>query len=252
MKAKLCLTLLICYRIYYPIKKGQNGSGRERGTFMKHIPSEKSNVAWFKLAEFVGRGERERTFSLYRLLTHSLDDQAFLKKLEADLWVTFDQKEAEKHYTQAAHLYKKEERWGEAIIIYELLLELRPHATQYLEKIITLCDQLSWDDQKLENQKKLSLLHLENGKIEKGLATFKLVEKKIRDADLFAFYQSFTLAALTHKYTEQKTIKLYLHKSLDALIRVAADDQLTLFLESIKVLNGAWHKDAVAYLKEQA
>ena len=41
------------------------------------------SVAWFKLAEFVTRKEKERAFGVYRLLSHSIADRAFAAQLEA-------------------------------------------------------------------------------------------------------------------------------------------------------------------------
>ena len=74
---------------------------------MKQIGPEKSSVAWFRLAECLKRKERERAFVLYRLLMHSFEDNAFLKKLEGDMWVDFDQEEAITCYIASAHHYKQ-------------------------------------------------------------------------------------------------------------------------------------------------
>ena len=72
---------------------------------MKTVSPEKQNVAWFKLAECVGRGEKERALSLFRLLTYSIEDRAFTKKLEADILVFFEESGALIPYLQAAHLF---------------------------------------------------------------------------------------------------------------------------------------------------
>ena len=56
---------------------------------MKHLPSDKYNVAWFKLAECVARGEKEKALGVYRLLVHSLDEPAFIRQLEGDLLLAF-------------------------------------------------------------------------------------------------------------------------------------------------------------------
>jgi tetratricopeptide (TPR) repeat protein len=217
---------------------------------MEQGSSEKANVAWFKLAEFVGRGEKERALGLYRLLVHSLDDLAFIKKLEAELFSRFDMKQAEHLYVDAALLYQKAGQPEEAALIYEHLIRLQPKNCIYVEKLILYSHELGWEDKVFLNRKKLSLLFLEKGKIEKGLELYKSLEKSLKDADKFVFYQMFTLAALTHKYTEQKTIKTFMQKALDSFLRMGYDKELQQFIAGIKALNTVWHKDAVDYLKK--
>lgn len=218
---------------------------------MKQVSSNKSNIAWFKLAEFVGRGERERAFSLYRLLIHSLDDEPFLKKLEADIWIAFDEKEARALYLSAAHLYRKSGRLVEALLIYELLVELFPSEGSYTEKVIALCQELGRQEKELEYQQKWSHLLLNQGAIEKGLKAFKLIEKKLKESEITEFHKNLVIFALQHNYTEQKIIKNSLKNSLDSFLRSGDAMTLKTFLSKISSLNNVWHKDAQAYLKTQ-
>ncbi len=70
---------------------------------MKQLNHDKYNVAWYKLAEFVVRKEKERALSLLRLLTHSFNDQALKDQLEGDLLRSFDDhKNASEKYFAAA------------------------------------------------------------------------------------------------------------------------------------------------------
>ena len=77
---------------------------------MKQFSGDKYNVAWFKLAEFVARGEKERAMGLYRLLVHSFDDSAFAHQLEGDLLLSFDDTQAVEKYLEAAYLYETQDR----------------------------------------------------------------------------------------------------------------------------------------------
>ena len=212
----------------------------------------KANVAWFKLSEFIQRGEKERALNLLRLLTHSLSDQAFLKKLEADIWFSFDKIQAESYYNNAAHLYKENGKVVEALIVYELLAKRYPETINYIEKVIQLSGQLKWNHKKELFESKLYKTFLIIGKVEKAFTQFTSIEKQLKDADIFAFHRAFVVAALTHKYTEQKLIGNSLYKALEGLLRSGEDKELQQFLEETKALNGMWHKDAIAYLKEQA
>ncbi|MCF7900408.1 hypothetical protein K9K77_02770 [Candidatus Babeliales bacterium] len=217
---------------------------------MEQGSSEVANVAWFKLAECVGRGEKERALGLYRLLIHSLDDPAFIKKLEAELLSPFNIQEAEILYIEAADLYKKAGQPGESALIYEHLVRLSPKNSFYVEKLIHYGIDLGWEEKTFLYRKKLCFLFLEKGKIEKGLKLYTLLEEFLKDADKFDFYQAFTLAALTHKYTEQKYITLYLEKSIDSFLRMGDEKELQHFISKLKALNVVWHKDAIEYLKK--
>ncbi len=92
---------------------------------MKQLPAEKCNVAWFKLAEFVSRGEKERALNLYRLLVHSFENKAFAYQLEGDLLWSFADEQAIEKYTNAAQIYAFEQRLTEAALLYEQVLSIK-------------------------------------------------------------------------------------------------------------------------------
>ena len=111
---------------------------------MKQVPSGKYTIAWFKLAECVSRGEKERALGVYRLLSHSLDDSALICQLEGDIFLSFnDKKQAVTNYYQAAQLYKKDNRMLEAAAVYEHLLTIQPEDKKYRTVIIHLYNQLN-------------------------------------------------------------------------------------------------------------
>ena len=85
---------------------------------MRHLPANKYNIAWFKLAECVSRGEKERALGVYRLLSHSLDDEAFVYQLEGDILLAFgDSLGAIQRYVYALQTYKRYTRFVEAAAI---------------------------------------------------------------------------------------------------------------------------------------
>ncbi len=111
---------------------------------MKRKTNEKYTIAWFKLAECVSRGEKERGLGVYRLLSHSFDDQAYAQQLEGDLLLAFkDQKKAIEKYRQAAKWYKKEGRKFEAAAVYEHLRTLEPKEQNYQKQLIELYTALN-------------------------------------------------------------------------------------------------------------
>ena len=92
---------------------------------MRLLSSESYNVAWFKLADFVARGEKERALNVHKLLMHSVDEQAFAYQLEGDILLSFDDEAALGRYHVAANLYKKSEQFNRAIAIYRHVLTFK-------------------------------------------------------------------------------------------------------------------------------
>lgn len=92
---------------------------------MKQAQSDKHTIAWFKIAEYVSRGEKERALGVYRLLSHSFNDKAVACQLEADIYLSFDEYElAIPLYVQAMELYQKSQRFLEAVAVCEHLISI--------------------------------------------------------------------------------------------------------------------------------
>ena len=91
---------------------------------MKQMSDEKYSIAWFRLAECVSRGQKERALGVYRLLSHSIDDPALAIQLKADLLWTFNDPQAIELYVEAAQAYQKSERFQQAAAVYEHVLDL--------------------------------------------------------------------------------------------------------------------------------
>lgn len=94
---------------------------------MMPVENQKYQVAWFKLSEFIKRGEKERALGIYKLLMHTVDDAAFAKQLEGDLLLFFNDERAIERYITAAQMYKKNNKLAQAVAIYEHLVAQFPH-----------------------------------------------------------------------------------------------------------------------------
>jgi hypothetical protein len=104
---------------------------------MKQIERQKS-IGWFKLAEFVERGEKERALGIYKLLALSIDDLAFAYQLEGDILLAFEDTLASSKYLQAAEHYIKQNNIMAAIGTLHHLIILAPeqtHAWQMLNDL---------------------------------------------------------------------------------------------------------------------
>ena len=108
--------------------------------------SKSSCVAWFRLAELITRREKEKALSLYRLISHSFDDKAYVLQVEGDiLWALKDDNALEK-YSQAAYLYKKEKKFLSAAAVYEHMFLLQPNNLNNLKSLILIYLLLSWPE----------------------------------------------------------------------------------------------------------
>jgi len=118
---------------------------------MKHTCKKgESNIGWFKLAQMVSRGEKEKALGLFKLLSYSFDDAAYMLQIEGDLLWAFDDKEALTKYQQAAFLYKKEKRAVASVAIYEHLLTLEPTSYLFLSTLLELYAWLDWPEKYVE------------------------------------------------------------------------------------------------------
>lgn len=217
---------------------------------MKPVSADKQSIAWFKLAECIGRGEKERALSLLRLLTYSLDDNLpFIKQLEGDILSFFEDAQALTHYIQAAHMYQQAGNIRDASAVYEKLLALE-QKPEFLEKIVSLYTELKDIKKVVYYQKKLCSALLSKGSVAKGIELFKKIDKELDGAEKIDMHKMVIFTALTHKYTQEKIITGYLHKVLDGLLRFGSDKELQIFLADLKALNSMWHKDAADYLKK--
>src|SRR5665213_2107866 len=95
---------------------------------MKQMQFNKHTIAWFKIAECVSRGEKERALGVYRLLSYSFNDNAVARQLEADIYCSFGEHDpAIALYRQAMDLYQKSNRFLEAAAVCEHLMALCPN-----------------------------------------------------------------------------------------------------------------------------
>jgi len=84
------------------------------------------SIAWFKIADCVMRGEKERALGVHRLLTHSLSDNALASQLEGDImFACGDIEHALQAYNNAAEKYKALQRYEQAAGVYEHMLLLK-------------------------------------------------------------------------------------------------------------------------------
>lgn len=215
---------------------------------MRQLPSDKYNVAWFKLAEFVARGEKERALGLYRLLIHSFDDKALAFQLEGDILLSFsDNQGAVEKYYHAAHCYEKEGKITEALLAHEHILVLNKDADSSLKKLIELYE-LNGNVTRLTELLSLQARSLIKNQNYEELAVTVERCKKLSSSFQKNIYESIIMA-LCQEGALLSTIKPYLQDALD-LFLLDTQQALSQFLESLKALRDDVYEQACNYLKE--
>lgn len=204
-----------------------------------------SNVAWFKLAEFVSRGEKERTLSMYRLLAHSFDDPALIKQLEGDLLLTFKDEAGYNSYEDAARLYLANNRVLQAIALYEYLTSAVPSHELYRERLLDLYRNVSDYDRMVIFSCRYVLdldQHTQKKEIQRILESLhqQISDKKLASHVL----QELSLALVKTNVVDKEIIVSWLLKTAAAL----TDTGLNAFLETIKALNSPLHSAMIAKL----
>lgn len=157
---------------------------------MKHFSAEKYNLAWFKLAECVSRGEKERALGVYRLLLYSVGDDALSTQLYADILLSFGDKIAAiEKYLEAIIIYKKENKIIEAIAVYEHLLFLQPNCYDYVAELCCLYLKSNLEFKVIEHLDKLiSNKKVNNSQINNSLSLSDFLEKlKAIDEDSYNY-----------------------------------------------------------------
>jgi hypothetical protein len=213
---------------------------------MKQPFAGSSNVAWFKLAEFVSRGEKERTLSMYRLLAHSFDDPALIKQLEGDLLLTFKDEAGYTSYEEAARLYLANNKTLQAIALYEYLMAAFPAHELYRERLLDLYRVVDDYDRivMLSCRYVLELdQHTQKERICRCLESLhqEIVNKKLSAHIL----QELSLTLLKTNLVDKEITLAWSLKAANALTETG---QLSGFLEMVKVLNESLYNALVEQL----
>jgi hypothetical protein len=221
---------------------------------MKHVYSEKYNIAWFKLAECVSRGEKERALGVYRLLSHSLEDQAFAQQLAGDIFLSFnDDATAMGKYKEAAQLYEQEERFLEAAAVYEHLLTLEPQSPDYHVRLVDLYKRMNIRTKMNIHAQTLLEQFVTVGQWDKAVEIINLFDYHTDIAFVVRLY-SYLIQSLITSRVAFPAITLYIQQALDAIMQSSAihnNTYLQQLLSNIQTTSDEAYNFAQGYLKQK-
>lgn len=219
---------------------------------MRYLPSDKYNVAWFKLAECVSRGEKERALGVYRLLSHSFDDLAFASQLEGDILFSFEDRiGAIAKYDQAIALYKKSNRLLEAAAVCEHVITMAPVTAEYIRIVVDIYKKLRLTDRVVTYLQMLFALTLGHDDVTNAR---QLLEELDQYADAHTTVierQELIFACLRDSSCDIEPLRVHIEHVLDGLLEL--DDQVALqqFLTHVEAAHQGASEHAHAYLAQQ-
>ncbi len=218
---------------------------------MRNPPPDKYNVAWFKLAECVSRGEKERALGVYRLLAHSLNDSAFARQLQGDILLSFhDTAGAVEHYTTAASLYQKDDRLLEAAAVYEHILILVTDKRDFLVKLVELYTLLQIPSKLLTFSQALAALLLAQGDLTEVLALIDLLDLHSDDRGLLAMRQQLVVAWAHKGDPVTPVIEEQIKKIIASLLAGDEPAALQRFLTMLQAFPSDYYKIATAMVQD--
>ncbi|HEV2601243.1 MAG TPA: hypothetical protein VGT41_03015 [Candidatus Babeliales bacterium] len=217
---------------------------------MNNIPSDKYNIAWFKIADCVARGEKERALGMYRLLAHSFDDIAFSNQLEGDIFHSFgDNESARNRYDQAIDLYKNENRLLEAAAVCEHMHCMYPTDQTYLLLLTGLYNQLGATVQVGVYVDKLVTVCVAHGDIKQAERLLEQYATALSVDMMVAIHQRFVYAIMRRTDVQRDMVLHHIYKMIDNLVCVDNTMALQNFIDLLQGLDEFYYQDACEYIK---
>jgi tetratricopeptide (TPR) repeat protein len=212
---------------------------------MKQVPTDKYTIAFFRLAEYVSRGEKERALGVYRILSHSFDDPAYACQLEGDILLSFNDEGAQEKYLQAAQLYQKGMRLRQAVGVYEHLTTLNPQCALYFNSLIDLYCQLNMHAKAALYIAKiidLATSHANISHISQALCTYGHL---LAHAQGVSAHERLVYSMIKLKYSNEELI----HEHIKRVIRDQSSQDLSHFMKVLNVLDPKFYLFAHNYQK---
>jgi len=212
--------------------------------------SDKYTIAWFKLAQCIVSGQKERALGIYRLLAHSLNDKALVHQLEGDIFLSFhDNEPAAAAYLHAAKTYQQDNRLFEAALIFDHLTVLQPQLMGHGQKAIEIYTKLNKPDTAHQRLNALCAELIAKQEWEQCLQLIGSLPKELDDlGNTFLTKLILLLAEQPSSASLEKTMKKGIDQTLEKLNNPVHEVQLQEFLQELAAKEPIWHEYAQAQL----
>lgn len=218
---------------------------------MKQDGTDKYSVAWFKLADCIARGEKERAIGVFRLLSHSLDDNALAQQLYGDILLSFNDKfAAQERYLKAAEMYQEDERLLEAAAVYEHLATLAPDQLIYREKLVELYQGLAIGSKVREYTNSLVAFLLDKNDWKKAVEIVRMYDMAGDCAFTAQLHEKLVFALINIKNVLPDTIMVHVKKVIDAWHMAENSRALQEFMQKLEIADETLYEHAQKYASE--
>lgn len=212
---------------------------------MRLLSSESYNVAWFKLADFIARGEKERALTVHKLLMHSIQDEALPYQLEGDILLAFDDDAAIDRYHIAANLYKKAGKIKQAASLYEHVA-LFKEDMRILEALFDVYHLLKNDTGMLDTFSRLVKVGSQQNNLN---LVFNLFHRYLLEchSKLHGLLGVRLVRALIVYDDKNKQLEAYMQQTIDLLKQHNEMEDVRLFLSQLEGLDKVLYHKAQKY-----
>ena len=216
---------------------------------MKQEAKDKYSIAWFKLADCIARGEKERAIGVFRLLSHSLDDSALAQQLYGDILLSFNDKDAaQKRYVQAAQMYQEDNRLLETAAVYEHLVSLNPDDVSYRQTLIELYQGLNISSKVREYVAILLEYLLDSNDWQKAIEIVRLYDTAGNHEFTAGLHERLIFNLVNNKNVLPDTIMMHVKKVIDTWHHAQNNRALDEFMQKLQVANQALYEQAEKYI----
>lgn len=217
---------------------------------MRQVSSGKYTIAWFKLAECVARGEREKALGVYRLLSHSIDDPAYALQLEGDIFWTFNDCDAAvEKYHEAALLYKNSQKYSQALSMWEHITLLIPYHIRSLEALFDLSLALKYQTKIPYYFELLYNAYESSHCYEKMLIALSVMTPHWNLLEQIEWYRK-TTVLLIHQIPEaHELVTKNLRITIDLHMKHDNAELLSLFSSTVKAISNRYYQEIIWYLQ---
>lgn len=214
---------------------------------MKQFHPNKYSIAWFKIAEFIARGEKERALGVYRLLAHSLDDQPVIFQLEADILLSSHDSRAYEKYEKSALLYCSDGRLLQAAAVYEHLSSLQMLKEKHKIHLILLYILLQNDFSALHHIQSLVLSLIESKKWNMLIEYSVEIKKRSEiSEEIYGIFYEKILLVLANQKIDEEICKRHMTLFLEALSEVYDQKYVEKIINVLQEIDQKWYLKAVA------
>lgn len=216
---------------------------------MKLCPSNNSCVAWFKLAECVNRGEKERALNMFNLLMHSVKDKALGFQLQGDMLSAFDDPQALECYYHAAEMYIFNQQFIQAIGAYEQAL-LIDQSEKTIEKLLEAY-KFAESKNRLEyflQSLIMNIIHYQQFK--QGEYILEKLNHAIDRKLYIKSVRMLRFAQVKANYSNKSTSFNIVKSTVELLSAKTHSLQLNIFLTELKSFDKEFYTEALNFLKK--